>query len=108
MLDGRSLAGGLGWLAMTLELGDDTTAQRLLAELSGVIDRPVFVHGMMLGMIDAYREAGVSLPDVRPVIARAGGRGNANGASPRKLLSLSNALSQTSCAMSSTSLSRRA
>ena len=50
-------------------------AQRLLAELGPLIDRPVFVHGMLLGMIDAYREAGVALPEVRPVIERAGGRG---------------------------------
>ena len=38
-------------------------AQRLLAELARVTDRTVFVHGMMLGMIEAYREAGVDLPD---------------------------------------------
>ena len=50
-------------------------AQRLLAELERATDRPVFVHGMLLGMIDAYREAGVTLPEVKPVIERAGGRG---------------------------------
>ncbi|MBA2301583.1 MAG: ligase-associated DNA damage response exonuclease [Acidobacteria bacterium] len=50
-------------------------AQRLLAELSSVTDRPVYAHGMMLGMMDAYREAGVSLPPVKPVI-EAGGRSN--------------------------------
>ena len=49
-------------------------AQRLLAEIGAVTERPVFVHGMLLGMIDAYREAGISLPEVRPVIERAGGR----------------------------------
>ena len=43
-------------------------AQRLLAELATLTERPVFVHGMMLGMIEAYREAGVHLPDVRHVI----------------------------------------
>jgi putative mRNA 3-end processing factor len=43
-------------------------AQRLLAELATLTDRPVYVHGMMLGMIDAYREAGVSLPEVKQVI----------------------------------------
>src|SRR5687768_5609836 len=43
-------------------------AQRLLAELGQATDRPVFVHGMLLGMIDAYREAGVTLPEVKPVI----------------------------------------
>ena len=34
-------------------------AQRLLAELARVTDTPVFVHGMMIPMIDAYRAAGV-------------------------------------------------
>ena len=47
-------------------------AQRLLAELARRTDQRVFVHGMMLGMIDAYRECGVALPDVRPVIEAAG------------------------------------
>jgi putative mRNA 3-end processing factor len=42
-------------------------AQRLLAELAALTDRPVHVHGMMLGMIEAYREAGVRLPDVKHV-----------------------------------------
>lgn len=51
-------------------------AQRLLAELARVSDAPVFVHGMMLGMMEAYREAGVALPDVQPVIERAAGRKN--------------------------------
>ena len=50
-------------------------AQRLLAEIGAVTEQPVFAHGMLLGMIDAYREAGVALPEVRPVIERAGGRG---------------------------------
>jgi putative mRNA 3-end processing factor len=36
-------------------------AQRLLAELAKVMDRPALVHGMMLGMIEAYREAGVTM-----------------------------------------------
>jgi putative mRNA 3-end processing factor len=40
-------------------------AQRLLAELERLTDRPVFVHGMMLPMIDAYREQGVSMLPVR-------------------------------------------
>jgi putative mRNA 3-end processing factor len=47
-------------------------AQRLLAELTARADRPVFVHGMMLGMIDAYRECGVHLPAVRTVIEASG------------------------------------
>lgn len=36
-------------------------AQRLLAELARVMDRPALVHGMMLGMIEVYREAGVTM-----------------------------------------------
>jgi putative mRNA 3-end processing factor len=48
-------------------------AQRLLAELRRVTDRAVYVHGMMLGMIDAYRESGVEMLPVTPVIERARG-----------------------------------
>jgi len=55
-------------------------AQRLLAELMRVTDRPVFVHGMMLGMIEAYREAGVPMLPVTPVIERSG-RGRSAAAS---------------------------
>jgi putative mRNA 3-end processing factor len=47
-------------------------AQRLLVELGRLSDRQVFVHGMMLGMIESYREAGVDLPEVTPVIEKAG------------------------------------
>ena len=47
-------------------------AQRLLAELAPHLDEPIYVHGMLLGMIDAYREAGIELPDVKPVIERSG------------------------------------
>jgi putative mRNA 3-end processing factor len=36
-------------------------AQRLLAELAALTDRQVFVHGMMLPMIEAYREAGIHM-----------------------------------------------
>ena len=36
-------------------------AQRILAELARVTDRSVFVHGAMMSMIDAYRDAGVQL-----------------------------------------------
>jgi putative mRNA 3-end processing factor len=36
-------------------------AQRLLAELASVIDRPVYVHGMMIPMIEAYRERGIAM-----------------------------------------------
>lgn len=47
-------------------------AQRLLAELGRLQGRPVYAHGMMMPMIEAYREAGVSLPEVRPVIETRG------------------------------------
>ena len=47
-------------------------AQRLLAELMRVTDRAIYVHGMMLGMIEAYREAGISMLPVTPVIEPAG------------------------------------
>ena len=48
-------------------------AQRLVAELARVLDRPIHAHGMMMGMMDAYREAAVRLPEIKPVI-EAGGR----------------------------------
>jgi putative mRNA 3-end processing factor len=41
-------------------------AQRLLSELARVTDRPVYVHGMMLGMIEAYRDAGIAIRPVKP------------------------------------------
>jgi putative mRNA 3-end processing factor len=41
-------------------------AQRVLAELARHTDRPVFVHGMMLPMIDAYRDEGIALLPVKP------------------------------------------
>jgi putative mRNA 3-end processing factor len=43
-------------------------AQRILAELARVTDRTVYVHGMMLGMIDVYRQAGVAMLPVESVI----------------------------------------
>lgn len=45
-------------------------AQRLLAELRRVTDRTVLVHGMMLGMIEAYREEGVAMLPVSPLTER--------------------------------------
>ena len=35
--------------------------QRLLAELASVTETPVFVHGMMIPMIEVYRDAGVRM-----------------------------------------------
>jgi putative mRNA 3-end processing factor len=48
-------------------------AQRLLAELMRITDRPIYVHGMMIGMIEAYRESGTAMLPVAPVIERSGG-----------------------------------
>lgn len=45
-------------------------AQRLLAELALVVDRPVLVHGMLLQMIDAYRAAGIRMLPTTPLIER--------------------------------------
>jgi putative mRNA 3-end processing factor len=56
-------------------------AQRVLAELRRVTDRPAYVHGMMLGMIDAYQQSGVQMLPVRPVIERTS-RGRAANAQP--------------------------
>lgn len=86
----------LGWWDTNREAGRTSVifcyklgkAQRLLAELAALTDRTVFVHGMMLGMIDAYREAGVSLPDVKPVI-EAKGRSRASFAGELVLAPLS-------------------
>jgi putative mRNA 3-end processing factor len=55
-------------------------AQRLLAELRRVTDRTVYVHGMMLGMIDAYRQSGIAMLPVEPVIERTS-RGRSKAAS---------------------------
>ena len=46
-------------------------AQRILAELSTLTDRTVFIHGMMAGMIETYRDAGVRMLPVAPVIDQA-------------------------------------
>jgi putative mRNA 3-end processing factor len=45
-------------------------AQRLLAELARVTDRPVLVHGMMLGMIDVYRQAGIPMLPTTTLVDR--------------------------------------
>jgi putative mRNA 3-end processing factor len=43
-------------------------AQRLLASLAELTDRPVFVHGAMLAMTDVYRRAGVRMLTTRLVV----------------------------------------
>ena len=45
-------------------------AQRLLAELARVTDRPVLVHGMMVPMIEAYRARGVVMLPTQTLIER--------------------------------------
>jgi putative mRNA 3-end processing factor len=45
-------------------------AQRLLAEIGRVSDRPIWVHGALLPMIEAYREAGIAMAPTQPLIAR--------------------------------------
>jgi putative mRNA 3-end processing factor len=45
-------------------------AQRLLAELATVTDRPVLVHGMMVPMIEAYRVAGIAMLPTQTLIDR--------------------------------------
>jgi putative mRNA 3-end processing factor len=45
-------------------------AQRILAELALVTDRRVLVHGAMMSMIEAYREAGVPMLATSPLIER--------------------------------------
>ena len=45
-------------------------AQRLLAELARVTDRPVLVHGMMVPMIEVYRSAGIAMVATQTLIDR--------------------------------------
>ena len=49
-------------------------AQRVLAELAHLTDREVYIHGMMAGMIDVYRDAGIRMLPVKPVIDEARSR----------------------------------
>lgn len=48
-------------------------AQRLLAELGPWLDTPVYLHGALRPLVEAYREAGVELPETAPVNDRARG-----------------------------------
>ena len=47
-------------------------AQRLLAELARITDRPAFVHGMVEGFTEVYRERGVHLLPTRHVVEERG------------------------------------
>lgn len=49
-------------------------AQRLLAELALRVDRPVYLHGAMVGLVEAYRSAGVRMLPTAPVSDSARGR----------------------------------
>lgn len=42
-------------------------AQRLLAELTPWLTEPVYLHGAMVPLVEAYREAGVALPATLPL-----------------------------------------
>ena len=45
-------------------------AQRLLAELAGVTDRPILVHGMLVPMIEVYRASAIPLAATQTLIER--------------------------------------
>ena len=57
-------ARGLASIVFCYALGK---AQRLLAELARVTDEPVLAHGMMLPLIEVYREAGIPMLDAQPL-----------------------------------------
>jgi putative mRNA 3-end processing factor len=61
----RNRERGLASVVFCYTLGK---AQRLLAELTRVTETPVFVHGMMLPMIAVYRDAGVDMLPVQPLV----------------------------------------
>lgn len=47
-------------------------AQRVLAELKPVIDRPVYLHGAIAAGVDVYRRAGIEMAETRLVIDASG------------------------------------
>jgi putative mRNA 3-end processing factor len=49
-------------------------AQRLLSELSFITDRPAYLHGAMIELVNAYREAGVPMIPTEPVAEQARGK----------------------------------
>lgn len=49
-------------------------AQRLLAELAPHLDRPVHLHGAMVPLVQAYRDAGIVMAPTVPVSESAKGR----------------------------------
>jgi len=72
----------LGWLDECRERGVPAVlfcyalgkAQRVLAELATRTDRTVHLHGAMLRLVDAYREAGVRMLPTLPVSESAKGK----------------------------------
>jgi putative mRNA 3-end processing factor len=58
----RNAANGTSSVLFCYTIGK---AERILAELSRLTDRHLFVHGMMLSMIEAYRDQGVAMLPVR-------------------------------------------
>ncbi len=65
----RTVAGILQWWDETRAAGRPAVlfgyalgkAQRVLAELADLVDRPVYVHGSLIELVDAYRAAGVRM-----------------------------------------------
>ena len=49
-------------------------AQRLLAELARVVERPVHLHGAMVPLVQVYRDAGIAMLPTLPVSDSARGR----------------------------------
>jgi putative mRNA 3-end processing factor len=49
-------------------------AQRILAELRQCADRPVYIHGALLDLVDAYRDAGVAMIETRRATEQVRGR----------------------------------
>jgi putative mRNA 3-end processing factor len=58
---------GLTSIAFCYTIGK---AQRLLAELARVTDRPVLVHGMLVPMIEVYRSQGIAMLATHTLIDR--------------------------------------
>jgi len=59
--------GGLASIVFCYTIGK---AQRLLAELADVTDRPVLVHGMLVAAIELYRQAGIRMLPTQPLLQR--------------------------------------
>ena len=68
----ETIADILAWVASLRDAGRPAVlfgyalgkAQRLLAELGGGLDRPIYIHGALAALVDIYRSAGIPLPPV--------------------------------------------